>query len=143
MKLKNILASAVIAVASAALVAVPVSAASVTCPSNSLRKTAASIALCNVPEEDEGDSLMKTVVVIIKAILGVLGLVSVVVIVLGGVKYTTSTGDPGKVKSAKDTILYGVVGLVIALLAFGIVNFVLGSIGSGPAQSSDSTVVDD
>ena len=49
-------------------------------------------------------------------------------IIYGGVLYTTSAGDPGKVKKAKDTILYGIIGLVIAVLAFAIVNFILGAV---------------
>jgi multisubunit Na+/H+ antiporter MnhB subunit len=54
----------------------------------------------------------------------------VVVIILGGVQYTTSSGDPAKVKKAKDTILYGIIGLVVALLAYAIVNFVLSSLSN-------------
>ena len=46
-------------------------------------------------------------------------------IIIGGLYYVTSQGDPGKVKRGKDTILYGIVGLVIAFLAIAIVNFVL------------------
>jgi hypothetical protein len=65
---------------------------------------------------------------ILNAIIGVLGIVAVVVIIIGGVSYMTSAGDAGKVKKAKDTILYGVIGLVICALAFAIVNFVIGSI---------------
>ena len=45
-------------------------------------------------------------------------------IVIGGVSYATSQGDPGKVKKGKDTIMYGIIGMIIALLAFAIVNFV-------------------
>ena len=60
--------------------------------------------------------------------LGVLGLLAVVVIIYGGFMYTTSAGDSSKIKKAKDTIMYGVIGLVIALLAFAIVNFVVSSI---------------
>lgn len=63
---------------------------------------------------------------IINAIIGILGIVAVIVIILGGVQYMTSTGDAGKVKKAKDTILYGVIGLVICALAAAIVNFVIG-----------------
>lgn len=74
------------------------------------------------------NNLMDTVNTIINVIIGVIGFVAVVVIIIGGVQYTTSAGDPGKVKKAKDTILYGIVGLVVALLAFAIVNFVLSSI---------------
>ena len=76
------------------------------------------------PVDDEGD-LWTSVSSIIKAVIGVLGLVCVIVIIIGGVNYMTSSGDAGKVKKAKDTILYGVIGLVICVLAFAIVNFVL------------------
>ena len=65
---------------------------------------------------------------VINAIIGVLGLVAVVVIIFGGVQYMTSAGDSGKVKKAKDTILYGVVGLIICIIAAAIVNFVGGVI---------------
>lgn len=73
-------------------------------------------------------NLMTTVNMIINVALGVIGLVAVVMIILGGVQYTTSSGDAAKVKKAKDTIMYGIIGLVVALLAFAIVNFVLGTI---------------
>lgn len=49
-------------------------------------------------------------------------------IIIGGFNFMTSAGDPGKVKKGKDTILYGIIGLVVALLAFAIVNFVLNGI---------------
>lgn len=65
---------------------------------------------------------------ILNAVIGVLGLVAVVVIIIGGINYMTSSGDASKVKKAKDTILYGVIGLVVCVLAAAIVNFVIGSI---------------
>ena len=65
---------------------------------------------------------------IINAIIGALGIVAVIVIIIGGVSYMTSSGDAGKVKKAKDTILYGIIGLVICVLAFAIVNFVIGKL---------------
>ena len=57
-----------------------------------------------------------------------LGIVAVIMVIIGGFTYMTSQGDPGKTKKARDTILYGIIGLVIALLAFAIVNFVLANI---------------
>lgn len=69
--------------------------------------------------------LMDTLQVIINVALGVIGFVAVVMIIMGGVQYTTSSGDTAKVTKAKNTIMYGVIGLVVALLAFAIVNFVL------------------
>ena len=74
------------------------------------------------------DDLMSVLTVIINVALGVIGFIAVVMIILGGVQYTTSSGDAAKVTKAKNTILYGIVGLVVALLAFAIVNFVLGNV---------------
>ena len=71
---------------------------------------------------------------IINAIIGILGLVCVVVMIIGGVNYMTSSGDAGKVKKAKDTILYGVIGLIICALAFAIVNWVIGGILNQPSK---------
>ncbi len=53
------------------------------------------------------------------------GAVSVIMIIVGGFRYVVSAGDPKAVQGAKNTILYAVIGLVIAILAFAIVNFVL------------------
>ncbi len=58
-------------------------------------------------------------------IFSIIGIVAVIMIILGGFTMMTSSGDPGKVKKGKDTILYGVIGLVVALLAIVIVNFVV------------------
>jgi len=91
--------------------------------------TFSSVAQCNMNGNDlKGSNLMGTVNTIINVVLGVLGIIAVAVIIIGGVQYTTSAGDPGKVKKAKDTILYGIIGLLVALLAFAIVNFVLSSV---------------
>ncbi len=53
------------------------------------------------------------------------GIVSVVMIIVGGLKYITSGGESANVTSAKNTILYAVIGLVIVALAQIIVRFVL------------------
>lgn len=58
-------------------------------------------------------------------ILFVLGAIAVIMIVIGGVKYTTSNGDSNSIKSAKDTILYSVIGLVVAIMAYAIVHWVI------------------
>ncbi len=77
---------------------------------------------------DSKEDLTESITNIINAVIAVLGIVCVVVIIIGGVNYMTSSGDSGKVKKAKDTILYGVIGLVICVLAFAIVNFVIKNI---------------
>jgi len=65
---------------------------------------------------------------IMNGIVGALALVAVVVVIMGGVKYMTSNGEAGKVKTAKDTILYGLIGLIVCALAAAIVNFVIANI---------------
>ncbi len=74
------------------------------------------------------ENLIDSITGIINAVIAVLGIVCVVVIIIGGINYMTSSGDSGKVKKAKDTILYGIIGLVICVLAFAIVNFVINNI---------------
>ena len=74
------------------------------------------------------NDLMEQANTIINVIIGVIAFVAVAFIIFGGVQYTTSAGDPGKVKKAKDTILYGIIGLVVSMLAYSIVNFVLANV---------------
>ena len=63
---------------------------------------------------------------VINILLFVAGAISVIVIIVGGIKYVTSAGDSAGVNNAKNTILYAVIGLAIAVMAFAIVNFVIG-----------------
>lgn len=69
--------------------------------------------------------LMAIIKTILNTVFVVVGIVAVVMIILGGVNYATSQGDPGKASKAKNTIMYAIIGLVVTLLAFAIVNFVL------------------
>ena len=82
--------------------------------------------LASDPDVCNGNDLNTTIKMIINGVIFAVGMVAVVMIILGGVNYATSQGDPGKVKKGKDTIMYGIIGLVIAILAFAIINFVLG-----------------
>lgn len=70
-------------------------------------------------------SLEVTIKTVVNVLLYIIGVLSVIMIIVGGIKYTTSAGDSTKVTSAKNTIMYAVVGLAVALLAYAIVNFVL------------------
>ena len=65
---------------------------------------------------------------ITSTILTVLGFIAVIMLIIGGVKYTLSAGDAKAVTDAKNTILYALIGLVIAILSYAIVNFVVGLI---------------
>ena len=55
----------------------------------------------------------------------VIGVAAVIIIIVGGINYMTSQGDPSKVTKGKKIMITGIVGLIICLLAFAIVNFVL------------------
>jgi hypothetical protein len=62
---------------------------------------------------------------ILNTITFVAGAVAVLMIIIGGLRYTLSSGDQSSVTSAKNTIIYSVVGLILALMGNAIVNFVL------------------
>jgi len=62
---------------------------------------------------------------VVNILLFIIGVVSVIMIIIGGIKYVLSNGDSSQITSAKNTILYAVIGLVVALLAYAIVNFVV------------------
>ena len=53
------------------------------------------------------------------------GALSVIMLIWGGIRYTTSAGDSNKVQAAKNTVLYAIVGLVVAILVYAIVNMVI------------------
>ena len=64
---------------------------------------------------------------ITNVLLFIIGAISVIMLIIGGIRYTISGGDSTAVTNAKNTILYAIVGIVIALLAYALVNFVIGS----------------
>lgn len=90
---------------------------------------------------------------ITNTILYIVGVVAVIMLIIGGIKYLISGGDSKKVTDAKNTVLYAIIGLVIALLSFAIVNFVVSALPSGSKNdttssssstgTSDTTTVDE
>ena len=68
---------------------------------------------------------------ITNTLLFVVGALAVIVIIVGGIRYATSGGNASNVTAAKNTILYAIVGLIIAFLAFAAVNWVLSAITPG------------
>ena len=71
---------------------------------------------------DGKDGLIKTVV---NVLLWAVGILSVIMIIFSGLRYITSAGDASKTKSAQSTLIYSVVGLIVAILAYAIVNMVI------------------
>ena len=65
---------------------------------------------------------------VINVMLYLAGTIAVIMVVIGGIRYITSDGDSSKANQAKNTIIYAVVGIVVSLMSFAIVNFVIGRV---------------
>lgn len=85
-----------------------------------------------MPTELIGDNGVFTRIT--NTVLLIIGLVSVVMLLYGGLRYIISGGDSKKVTEAKNTVLYAIIGLIVAILAYAIVNFVLNAIGIPSAE---------
>ena len=85
---------------------------------------------------DQKGSLSGVIQDVTNVLLFVIGAVAVIMIIIGGIRYTTSNGDSNQVTAAKNTILYGVIGVIVALLAFAIVSFVVGAFTQQPAGAA-------
>jgi len=66
---------------------------------------------------------------VVNLLLYVVGAIAIIMIIIGGMRYVLSSGNPAQVQEAKNTILYAIVGLVLALGAYAIVTFVTGRLG--------------
>lgn len=84
------------------------------------------------------DKVESTVQLVVNILSWIVGIAAVIMIIIGGFKYVTSSGDTGNVTSAKNTILFAVIGLVIVVLAQVIVNFVIDAVDKTPATKETS-----
>lgn len=65
------------------------------------------------------------VAIIVNTLLFLIGAISVLMVIVGAFMYTTSGGDSAQLTKAKNTIIYSIVGLVVAALAYAIVTYVV------------------
>lgn len=78
----------------------------------------------DMPDDLTGsDGIINTV---INTMLFIVGILSVIMIIYAGIRYATAHGDKGQVESAKNTLIYAIVGLVVSILAYALVNWVTG-----------------
>lgn len=77
------------------------------------------------PDIVPGGSLRGLVLTIINYFLGFLGLLAVIMIIYGGVTYVTSAGNDEAVGNAKKIIMYALIGIIVILLSFVVVNTIL------------------
>jgi hypothetical protein len=115
-----------IAVSSVAYAAAPTPVNNLCYGVNNLQITPNNDGNCADPGgEDKVNTLIQQVINVLSAIVGI---VAVIMIIVGGFRYITSGGSPDKVTSAKNTILYGIIGLIVVALAQIIVKFVIAKV---------------
>ena len=119
-KIQSIITAFVLSVGFGAFVLAPATYAACTdaksCVTDGLTATGGTSSKTSVSD------IVKTIV---NVLLFIIGSISVIMIIIGGIKYTVSNGDSSAVTSAKNTILYAVIGLMVAIFAYAIVNFVV------------------
>jgi cytochrome bd-type quinol oxidase subunit 2 len=75
---------------------------------------------------DQGAGLTGGFATIANTLIFIVGAISVLMVIIGGLRYVLSNGDSAGIKSAKDTIMYALIGVVVSLLAYALVSFVIG-----------------
>ena len=80
---------------------------------------------CEAATEGGTTRINEIITIIVNIFSIVVGIVAVIMIIFGGFKYITSGGDSGNIQSAKNTIIYALIGLVVVALAQFLVQFVL------------------
>ena len=73
-----------------------------------------------------GGSIFQSVA---NVLIFLVGAIAVIMLIVGGLRYVLSSGSSSAVEGAKNTILYAIIGIVVAALAFAAVNFVVGKLG--------------
>ncbi|MBP7760286.1 hypothetical protein KA093_00655 [Candidatus Saccharibacteria bacterium] len=114
-------------VAGAGSALVPHTAGAVASPITDACKVDSTSPLCS----DQSDKLFGPDSIwtkIVNTLIYVTGAIAVIMMVIGGMRFTLSGGDASGTKSARETIIYAAVGLVVAMMSYAIVNFVLSRI---------------
>ena len=76
---------------------------------------------------ETAEELPNTLQNLVSVIIGILGAIALITLIFGAIQYMTAYGDSSKIKKGRDMLIYSIVGLVICILAFAIVNFVIGA----------------
>jgi len=80
----------------------------------------------DVPPAGAGTNLPTLITNVVNTLLYIIGIAAVIMLIVGGMQYVMSQGNESSVKNAKNTILYAIIGVVIAVIAYAVVNFVIG-----------------
>lgn len=91
---------------------------------------------CDDPNGLDISGVVKTIIQILSIVIGI---AAVIMIMISGFKYITAGGDSAKITSAKNTIVYAIVGLIIVVLAQFIVQYVIGKTGQSVKPATSPT----
>jgi len=137
---KNVRNRIVSLLATATLVLVPlaipaVAAAATTNPISNSLCNGASLSVdsntdCGTVGANADQSVDTFITNLVNVFSVIVGVVAVIMIIIGGFRYITSGGDSNNISSAKNTIIYAIIGLIVVALAQFIVQFVLGRVGN-------------
>ncbi len=97
---------------------------------------------CAAPAETQNKTLFGNGGIfqtIASILIFIVGAVAVIMLIIGGLRYVLSAGDAKNVTAAKDTILYAIIGIVVALLSFALVQFVVGSLNKSTSTGYTQT----
>lgn len=84
-----------------------------------------------------GDAEVKNVIQgVIEVLLYIVGVAAVIALIIGGIRYAVSGGDQQAIASAKNTVIYSIVGLIVAVLAYALVNYVFGELGGAEGSGN-------
>lgn len=108
-----------------ATVAMPMSAYAATAKGNTLN---AGNLLNSIVPVWGNFSLQSAIQVILNSVLAIVLLIALVMLIIGGIRYTTSQGSPDAVKNAKNQIMYALIGVFIVVLSFAIVTFIFNAL---------------
>ena len=99
---------------------------------NNLVQLAATSSVKKIPHGDvgiPGNNADTLLVDALNTVYYLVGAVAVIVIIVAGFMYITSSGDSGKIAKAKNMLTYAVIGIVVIFFAFAITNFIIGRVG--------------
>ena len=85
--------------------------------------------ICGSKGGDEETELMQRISNTLSVVYLWIGIISVVCIIIGGINYMASQGEPEKIKRAKNTIMYSLCGLIVTLSAFALTTLTINAIG--------------
>lgn len=128
--MRQILAKVLVAIVLSVVPAGVISeAAYAACPTSNTAKGQVLNGIGQTGADCDSSGVGKTAGNIVEILSYIAGIAAIIVIVIAGFKYITSNGDSGKISSAKNTLIYAMVGLAVAALARVIVNFIIGQTG--------------